>query len=192
MIDAVEILSRVCALIAKGDQAAAEGTINRDYPFVSMLPTLRGYSEAVATRIFVRDGFLERYTGERLVFPGALRLLSLKLPKAFPYHRNWKMSETHPAFWQLYATIDHVDPVACGALDVETNLVTTSMIRNSAKANSPLEKLGWQLRPIERLAGWDGLTGWFLSSVSAEPSLLEHPFIKRWYGAAKRTRSIPR
>ena len=189
MIDAVEILSRVCALIAKGDQAAAEGTINRDYPFVSMLPTLRGYSEAVATRIFVRDGFLDRYTGERLVSPGALRLLSIKLPTAFPYHRNWKMSETHPAFWQLCATIDHVVPVTDAGSGDEDNLVTTSMIRNSAKANWPLEKIGWQLRPIDRVGDWDGLTGWFLTTVSAEPSLLEHPFIKRWYVAATQTRS---
>jgi 5-methylcytosine-specific restriction endonuclease McrA len=185
MIEAVDILSRVCALIADGQQAEAEATINREYPFVSAATATRKYGAVVATRVFARDGFLDRYTGERLVFPGALRLLSIRLPVAIPYHLNWKISETHPAFWKLCATIDHVIPVTRSGTDEEDNLITTSMIRNSAKANWLLEELGWQLRPIERVGEWDGLTGWFVGCVAADKALLQQPFVRRWYGAAR-------
>lgn len=40
-----------------------------------------------------------------------MRLLALEMPDAIPYHLNWKVSETHQAFWHLCATIDHVVPV---------------------------------------------------------------------------------
>jgi len=42
------------------------------------------------TRIFARDGFIDRYRGSRLIFPAALRLLSHYLPAEFPFHKNGK------------------------------------------------------------------------------------------------------
>jgi hypothetical protein len=33
--------------------------------------------------VFARDGFVDRYSGERLVFPGTLRLLAKLLPNEF-------------------------------------------------------------------------------------------------------------
>lgn len=60
------------------------------------------------TELFVRDGFIDRYRGTRLVYPPTLRLISEELPEQFPYHRNWKMSETHHAFWELTPTVDHI------------------------------------------------------------------------------------
>jgi 5-methylcytosine-specific restriction endonuclease McrA len=179
-----ETISRVCALLKEGGIGEAEATITREYPFVPVLATTRAYTETQATRVFTRDGFLDRYSGERLVFPGTLRLLSLKLPEVFPYHRNWKVAETHPAFWQLYATIDHVVPITRGGTDAESNLVTTSMLRNSAKAHWFIEELGWVLNPPGDRMKWDGLMSWFLTHVAAEPSFLRHPFIRRWRVAA--------
>jgi len=64
----------------------------------------------VMTRIFARDGFIDRYRGSRLIFPPVLRLLSLYLPKEFPYHKNGKMTEGHMAYWELFPTVDHVVP----------------------------------------------------------------------------------
>ena len=134
MTDPADVLSRVCTLLGGG--AMAEATVHREYPFTSTLPTSRAYTESIATGVFARDGFLDRYSGARLVFPGTLRLLSLKLPEAFPYHRNWKMSATHPAYWQLYATVDHVVPVTRGGRDDESNLVTTSMLRGRSSGSA--------------------------------------------------------
>jgi hypothetical protein len=34
----------------------------------------------------------------------------------FPYHPNWKMEVTHPAYWELTATVEHVVPVCHGEL----------------------------------------------------------------------------
>lgn len=80
---------------------------------------------------FVRDGFIDRYSGRHLVFPGTLRVLSTLFPEDFPFHPNWKTQFTHPAFWELFPTIDHIVPVARGGLDVPENWVTTSQLRNS-------------------------------------------------------------
>ena len=55
------------------------------------------------------------------MFPGALRLLIQLLPQQFPYPQNWKISSTHPAFWELFPTIDHIVPVARGGTDSEDN-----------------------------------------------------------------------
>lgn len=179
-----DAISSVCALLKEGRIGEAAATIQGDYPFVPVLATRRAYNESEATRVFARDGFIDRYSGQRLVFPGTLRLLSLKLPEVFPYHRNWKVSETHPAYWQLCATVDHLVPTARGGTDAESNLVTTSMLRNSAKAHWLVEELGWVLNPPGDCAQWDGLMSWFVTHVAVEPSFMRQPFIKRWYLAA--------
>ena len=95
------------------------------------------------TRVFARDGFVDRYSGDKLVFPGTLlRLLSALMPDEFPAHPNWKMSASHVMYWELCPTIDHLVPVARGGADNESNYVTISMLRNSAKAHWTLEELG--------------------------------------------------
>lgn len=91
--------------------------------------------------VFTRDGFVDRYSGDLLVFPGTLRLLAKLLPHEFPFHSNWKADACHPAFWQLFPTIDHVVPVSRGGADADSNWMSTSMLRNSAKANLTLEEL---------------------------------------------------
>ena len=134
------------------------------------------------TRVFVRDGFIDRYSGDRLVFPPVLRILSAELPEEFPAHPNWKMTETHVAYWDLFPTIDHVVPVARGGADVEDNWVTTSMARNSAKGNSLLNQIGWELHPPGDLTDWDGLCPWLLGYLELHP---EHRrgYVKTWANA---------
>ncbi len=70
--------------------------------------------------------------------------------------------------------------------DDESNWVTTSMLRNSAKANWTLDELGWVLLPDEQLNKWDGLTDWFVSLLSKE-SQWGDPYIRRWELAALRS-----
>ena len=130
--------------------------------------------------VFARDGYTDRYAGSRLVFPGALRALSLLLGEAFPYHPNWKQSATHPAFWELYPTIDHVVPVARGGADDEYNVVTTSMLRNSAKSNWLLDELGWPTQLAPAAPGWDGLVGWFAQALDSHEVLRSDKAVNRW------------
>ena len=77
--------------------------------------------------------------------PDREALLSDLYPSLFPFQKNWKMSETHPAYWELMPTLDHVVPVARGGTDSEENWITTSMLRNSAKTNWTVEEFGWYL-----------------------------------------------
>jgi hypothetical protein len=49
-------------------------------------------------RVSCRGGFIDRYRGTRLVFPPVLRMLSLYLPDAFPYHPNGKLTAGDFAF----------------------------------------------------------------------------------------------
>ncbi|HEX6641798.1 MAG TPA: HNH endonuclease, partial [Thermoanaerobaculia bacterium] len=90
--------------------------------------------------------------------------------------------------WELCPTLDHVVPIARGGSDDESNWVTTSMLRNSAKANWTLEELGWTVLPDEQLRKWDGLTNWFVGYLAKE-SRWRDPYIRRWELAALRHRT---
>jgi len=110
----------------------------------------------------------------------------MTIPEAFPYQRNWKAGECHPAFWQLAATVDHVEPVTLGGSNDEANLVTTSMQRNMAKGNFALEELHWTLHPPGD-GTWDGLTAWFVRYVEDNlRRLIVDPQVKEWYLVARR------
>jgi hypothetical protein len=145
----------------------------------------RQYGPLAVTRVFVRDGFIDRYSGERLVFPPALRLLSAALPAAFPYHPNWKTTVTHPAYWEVSATVDHLVPVSRGGADQESNWVTTSMMHNSAKMLWTLDELGWRLHPGGRMDEWDGMLRWFVEYADAHPELTTAAHLRQWYRAAR-------
>lgn len=155
-MNGTDILARVCATVEDGEAEAARAILVREYPFEPLGNVGRRYSAEASMRVFVRDGFIDRYSGRRLVFPGTLRLLSKLYPVEFPFHANWKTDACHFAFYELFPTIDHVRPVSRGGPDAEANWVSTSMVRNAAKANFTLEELGWSLRPATPPPG----TGW--------------------------------
>ena len=192
-MDRTVILARVLQSLRQGDSPAARATLRAEYPFSPVASEGRHYTESESLEVFRRDGFIDRYSCQRLVFPGVLRLLSQLLPDEFPYHPNWKMSETHPAFCELFPTIDHVVPVARGGADNLENWVTTSMLRNAAKSNWTLGELGWTLCPAGSLAEWDGLMAAFVEFIDSQSSLLEDAYLKRWYSAAIRLprRALP-
>lgn len=179
------ILERVCAALEGDSPAAGREILQAEYPFVAVDKVNRQYNERQCLRIFFRDGFTDRYSGARLVHPGALRALSIALPEDFPAHPNWQMSRTHIAFWELFPSIDHVVPVSRGGLDDDTNWVTTSMLRNSAKAHWTLEELNWTLQPRGDRPQWDGLSGWFVRYVDRNPEIGANDYIRRWLAATK-------
>lgn len=181
-----DVLARACAALGNGDDNAAKAVIETDYPHVVGTVAQRRYTLPEMLRTFYRDGFLDRYSGDRLINPGALRLLSVVLPNEFPAHPNWKMTETHFAFWELFPTIDHVDPVARGGADEASNWVTTSMLRNSAKAHWRLHELGWTLHPPGDAQHWDGLSGWFTDYLTDRPDLAaSSAYLGRWLRATR-------
>lgn len=180
------MIAQACAALTGSNVERAKQVIRTQYPFTPVMQSSRKYSEFQSLAIFWRDGFVDRYSGVRLVFPGTLRLLSQMLPEEFPAHPNWKMAESHFAFWELFPTVDHLHPVARGGADETDNWLTTSMLRNSAKSNWTLEELGWELHAPGDPVEWDGLTRWFLEMTNRDGALLSNPYLRRWHSAASR------
>ena len=185
-------MASICEKLLAGDTAQASNLSRTEYPFVHPKDVKRTYNRTKATSIFLRDGFIDRYSGTRLVFPGALVLVSRLLPDEFPYHPNWKTTETHMAYWELFPELDHMVPIARDGTDDESNLMTTSVLRNCAKANWTLEELGWNLQPAGNLRNWDGLLSWFMRYLEINPSPLKDKYLKSWHDAAKHAPCVSR
>jgi 5-methylcytosine-specific restriction endonuclease McrA len=184
------IIKNACDAIMDESITRVKEIIHKQYPFIPLTPAGRNYSEYEKTKVFIRDGFIDRYSGRKMVFPPVLRLLSNLMPTEFPYHKNWKMSECHIAYWQLLPTIDHIIPVTRGGEDKESNWVCTSQLRNSVKSNWLLEELDWKLHESGNLDEWDGLLEWFKIYVKKHPNVLDDNYINSWYKAAKRAEGL--
>ena len=182
------VIQSVASLLLESKTDEASSLICDEYPFDYSEAGTRKYTVNQKYEQFCKDGFIDRYSGERLVNPGLLKVISVYLPKAFPYHPHWKMSETHIAYWELTPTIDHIVPVALGGADDTNNWITTSMVHNSIKSNWTLEQIGWEIHSIEQSSDWDGLTSEFVKLVEKDISLCEDSYIRKWYNAANRLR----
>jgi 5-methylcytosine-specific restriction endonuclease McrA len=134
-IDLISVLSAVCSSISKHQLKEASEILEDGAPFKPQARVKRRYTEAQSLSVFRRDGFIDRYSGDRLVFPGTLRLLSFYFPDEFPFHPHWHTQKTHFAYWLLCPTVDHVIPIARGGADDADNMVTTSQLHNSAKGH---------------------------------------------------------
>jgi hypothetical protein len=180
-----QIIWEICERLANGDIKGAGLLIEKNYQHCPAKAIKRSYNKQQILKIFLRDGFIDRYSGDKLVFPPVLRIISDFFPDLFPFHKNWKMSDCHMAYWQLSPTIDHIIPVARGGSNNEDNMVTTSMLRNSIKANWLLEEIGWTLYPPGKREEWDGLTGWFVNYARTNPHVLHNKFVHDWFNAVK-------
>ena len=176
-----EVLKRVAINLLSQNKSEAIKIIQNDYPFVYLPREKRMYTDKQKIKQFIKDGFIDRYSGQRLVNPGLLKVISYYLPNVFPYHPHWKMDECHNAYWELIPTVDHIHPIALGGTDSEENYATTSMLHNSIKNNWTLEQLQWTLYPAGDYTDWDGLTGLFIKLVEQDKELLKDAYIKRWY-----------
>ena len=184
--DKSEIVLDVAISILNNDIAKAKAIIDDEYPHEYFEVEKRTYTMAQKMGQFIKDGFIDRYTGQKLLNPGMLKVISCYFPKEFPYQSHWKMTETHAAYWDLVPTIDHVYPIAQGGHDDEKNWVTTSMKNNSIKSNYTIEEIHWTLYPQGEISEWDGLTKIFMKIVDANIELLKDNYIKGWYNVSKK------
>ena len=105
-----DIIRNIC-LNLDSDKDMALKIITNDYPFRPVHYSKRGFSTYDTIKIFIRDGFIDRYFGDKLIFPPVLRIISETFPEQFPYQINWKMDSCHIAYWELSPTLDHVVPI---------------------------------------------------------------------------------
>ena len=184
MADRIDVLIAVCNELTADRRHEAEMALEQGYPFVPEAAQKRSYRQLESTRVFMRDGFIDRYTGAKLIYPPVLRLISAQLPMHFPFDPHWRTAVTHSAYWEVGATVDHVVPVTLGGADDDSNWVTTSMARNFAKMNWTLEYLGWKLYPSGSLSDWDGLLNWYLTYTERRPLLVAKGNMRQWHRAA--------
>ena len=62
-----EIIKRTCGAISNKDIDSAKKVISLEYPFLPLKNSGRRYSDFQKTKIFFRDGFIDRYSGDKLV-----------------------------------------------------------------------------------------------------------------------------
>ena len=80
MDDKAAVLADVCAALSGNQLEEAGAILRKRYPFVPLINVGRRYSVRQMLTAFVRDGFIDRYCGARLVCVAALRLISKRLP----------------------------------------------------------------------------------------------------------------
>lgn len=181
-----EIIEEIARLLHRGNKERAREMIQNCYPHSCFEVDKRTYTLSQKMEQFLRDGFIDRYTGQRLLNPGVLKIFSTYFPEEFPYDPHWKMTKTHIAYWEMVPTLDHIIPIARGGEDTPDNWATTSMKNNSIKNNYTLEDIQWQLYPKGDLKEWDGLTKIFVELVDNDPALLQDVYIKNWYMVSKK------
>ena len=183
----IEALTQAGQYLLTNKYEQARHVITDNYPFKILESTSRSYTDRQKMQQFKKDGFIDRYSGDKLVNPGFLKVLSHYMPEEFPYHSHWKMESCHNAYWEFVPTVDHIYPVALGGADSEENWATTSMLHNSIKNNWTLEQLNWQLCAAGNYEDWDGLTRVFVELVEKDAFLLDDTYIKKWYHLSKHT-----
>lgn len=151
-------LEKTARAAAKGDLDGAArfaASASRPLPAASPRPRV-GVGERAW--IYRRDSFTCWYCGTRTIPEPVLRTLSLLFPEELPWHANWKVTETHPAYFTLTSSCDHLlAGTRHGEWGGEENLVTACARCNYSKSSYTLEELGWET-PISRPSPWMGLT----------------------------------
>lgn len=181
-----DVVSRIVEVLATGNKNLARSMIISEYPHKINNVRKRTYTITNKMEQFTRDGFIDRYTGQKLLNPGILKILSIYFPNEFPFHPHWKMTETHMSYWELVPTIDHIYPIARGGIDDMSNWATTSMKNNSIKSNYTIDEMHWTLYPQGNISDWDGLTKSFILLVENDKQLLHDRYINDWYTASKK------
>lgn len=189
MKDKSEIIADIARMILLDKTDAAKAIIHNEYPHKSFDIEKRSYTITQKMEQFLYDGFIDRYTGKKLLNPGILKVISFYFPDEFPYSPHWKMTQTHMAYWDLVPTIDHIIPIAKGGKDDRNNWVTTSMKNNSIKSSWTPDELGWTVYPKGSIEDWDGLTGLFIELVDGNKELLNDNYIKNWYSVSKKLKN---
>lgn len=68
-MDKITTIKLSAESILTGNTEAANNVISKEYPFKKLKPEGRSYTDKEKYEQFVRDGFIDRYSGEKLVNP---------------------------------------------------------------------------------------------------------------------------
>jgi hypothetical protein len=68
------VIKKTCNTISSGDIDSAKSIIESEYPFLPLTNKGRQYTDSQKTKVFIKDGFIDNCSGNKLVFPPVLRL----------------------------------------------------------------------------------------------------------------------
>ena len=91
MKEKAELIKDISFCLMNNDKMATLEIINIYYKFSNKDIKVRKRSEYEKLEKYLNDGFIDSYTGEKLIFSGMLNIISNYFPKEFPYHSHWKM-----------------------------------------------------------------------------------------------------
>jgi hypothetical protein len=182
-MEKIDVIQKACEMLLDNKIDNAKELIDENYRHNFIKYDTRTMSDYEKLQIYLKDGFIDRYTGHKLLFPNVLRILSKELGASFPFHKNWKMSDCHIAYWEYIPTYDHIIPIARGGKDIAENIVTTSQKMNSAKSNFLIDEIGIKLHEKSDLTKWDGMIAWYLEYAKSHNSFLEENSMKNWHNA---------
>jgi len=187
--DFARLLVRAGHAVIVDRLAEGESLIGENWPHTPRVRAKRRATETKKLSIWIKDGFRCRYSGDLLLFPAFMTIMSALFPDTFPAHKNGKAEFAHDAYWTHFASLEHIEPTSIGGRDEEDNWITTSMARNQVRSRYPLESLGWTIRPREPLLEWDGGLHQFLNIIDQHPELRDHAdwgaYIGRWERTTK-------
>ena len=137
--------------------------------------TRKAVSQTTQLEVFRRDSFTCRYCSQRTLFLPTVRVLSEAFPECLPVDPGWKLDHTHPVYWTLIASADHVVPAIRGGASSEDNLVTSCWRCNDIKRAWSLQELRWTLLEPPQESGWDGLSGAYPQLCTATKNAVDEP-----------------
>jgi 5-methylcytosine-specific restriction endonuclease McrA len=172
----------VVSLLSEGRAAAAEQLAPIAYPRRE-IAARSDPPESIVAAIYKRDRFCCRYCGARVIPTQIMRLISEIFPEDFPYNRNWKGGQTHPAIASRSASLDHILAWSLGGNNDPENLACACWICNRIKGDLTLDQLDWELQPISTDLEWDGLTRYYrpLWNIAGSPKSGGHPLWMRLF-----------
>ncbi|MEM0448875.1 MAG: hypothetical protein QW520_03520 [Methanomassiliicoccales archaeon] len=138
-------------------------------------------------KVFSRDGFINRFTGEPVIFPAVLRLLSEKFSMDFPFHEFWAEGEMHQAYYLTGACTALIIPQSRGGESNESNMLTTTFPFVLARSDLTPDEAGWRMTREGFVDEWDGMSSWYVDYVKENPDWRKINFFNLWYNAARQT-----
>ena len=84
-MDKAQLLENISKLILESKTEDARAIIQNEYPHKHIELEKRSNTPKEKMEQFIRDGFFDRYTGQKLLNPGILKVLSAYFPDEFPF-----------------------------------------------------------------------------------------------------------
>ena len=81
--DKSTVISNITSLLLEGNKMAAKTVICQEYPHEQVEIEKRAYTMTQKMKQFISDGFIDRYSGQKLLNPGILKIMSHYFQKNF-------------------------------------------------------------------------------------------------------------